>query len=332
MDSNTYNGKSNKLGNDKSPKKKNIFIFLLKFVLAFVVIYFAGRQLFANWSDVSLYDWDFNIAYLSLSIALHLITLILFSKAWCVILKAFGHDVSLNQGFKISHLANLGRYIPGKFWQVFGMIYMLKKININKKTAFASWAFAYIYGLASAFFVGICAIMIHKNNLSRILGSTFLQDINTTILIILVVFVSFLFVITPEITIRIYNSIMKIIRRPGIEFSLNRYAASKVFLLYMAAWIIYGIAFYLLTKGLLPDIELPVFAGIGSIVLAYILGLLAFFSPGGLGVRELILQTLLNPYFGSLVAGIVIAARVWSLVIEFMAAGIALLIKIEKRS
>jgi len=78
-----------------------------------------------------------------------------------------------------------------------------------------------------------------------------------------------------------------------------------------------------------PDI--PVIAGIGSFVLAYIIGYLTFFSPGGLGARELVLTTVLSPFLGSVAVGLAVAARVWNLISEFIATAIALLIKLEKK-
>src|SRR2546422_9349251 len=44
---------------------------------------------------------------------------------------------------------------------------------------------------------------------------------------------------------------------------------------------------------------LPLTTAIGAFTLGYILGLLALFAPGGVGVRELVLVGLLAPFLGS---------------------------------
>src|SRR5260370_31142101 len=55
----------------------------------------------------------------------------------------------------------------------------------------------------------------------------------------------------------------------------------------------------MLPRGLVPDPPLPLTAAIGAFTLGYILGVLALFAPGGVGVRELVLIGLLAPFLGS---------------------------------
>jgi uncharacterized membrane protein YbhN (UPF0104 family) len=78
------------------------------------------------------------------------------------------------------------------------------------------------------------------------------------------------------------------------------------------------------------DPGIPPVVGIGSFILAYVIGYLAVFSPGGLGVRELVLIAILSPYFGPLTAGIAGIARVWNIISEIVSALIALAIKPNK--
>lgn len=304
---------------------------ILKIILALLVIYFAGRQLYLNWPEVTQYDWDFNIVYLALAIIFHVITLVLHVKAWCLILTSLGHNVSMTQGFRISYIANLGRYIPGKFWQVFGMIYLLNKINVDKKTAVASWVFSYIYGILSAFLVGIIAMSMNQDILSDVLEKYLGININISLLLLLIAPVSLIVILAPKIVVRFYNYIMDKMKRSKSKFSFNYRTAFQIYFTYFIAWIFYGAGFYFLTKGLLVENPLPLILAIGSMVLAYILGLLAFFSPGGIGVREIILQSLLISFLGPIASGIVIAARAWSLIVEFIATGIALLIRGENK-
>ena len=105
--------------------------------------------------------------------------------------------------------------------------------------------------------------------------------------------------------------------------------ALQVYLGYFVGWICYGVSFYTFMNAIMIDPEIPVIAGIGSFVLAYIIGYLAFFSPGGLGARELVLITVTSPFLGPVASGVAVTARVWNLISEVVAAGIALLIKME---
>lgn len=304
---------------------------IVKLILFIAVIYFAGRQLTKNWTGVVEYSWNLNYSYLIISFVLHMVTLVLFSKSWCTVLEALGHRIGWIQGFKISYLANLGRYIPGKFWQIFGMIYLLRQVNIGKKTAFASWALSWMYGLPPAFLLSGIAAFFYRDLLSGLLGGFFDKYIYIAGFLILVIAMSIVFLFVPDYSIKFLNFILKILKREKADFKFKKVMALRVFAIYFISWIIYGTAFYFLIKGLDPTSEVPLMVGLGSFVLAYVVGLLALFSPGGLGVRELILNALLSPFFGPVVAGIVIAARIWSLVAEFASAGIALLIYLRSK-
>jgi hypothetical protein len=67
----------------------------------------------------------------------------------------------------------------------------------------------------------------------------------------------------------------------------------------LLGWLAYGLSFWLLAHGLLPDVHIPLATAVGIFILGYILGTLAVLVPGGLGVRELVLISLLTPVLGS---------------------------------
>ena len=71
-------------------------------------------------------------------------------------------------------------------------------------------------------------------------------------------------------------------------------------------------------------------ASVGIFCLAYQVGYLVPFAPGGFGPRELVISTLLTPYFGPLAPAISILARLWSVIVDAIAALAALKIKLEK--
>jgi uncharacterized membrane protein YbhN (UPF0104 family) len=80
-------------------------------------------------------------------------------------------------------------------------------------------------------------------------------------------------------------------------------AVLAAIILTVLSWGTYGAALWMLARGLLHDapvpLPLPLTTAIGAFTLGYILGLLALFAPGGVGVRELVLVGLLAPFLGS---------------------------------
>ncbi|MDH4156497.1 MAG: flippase-like domain-containing protein [candidate division Zixibacteria bacterium] len=307
---------------------KRIIVIALKVLLAATVIYFAGRQLVGNWAQIADYEWKINPFLLVLSVVLHLVTFVAMSRTWCLLMNAFGFRIPLKSGFKVAYIANLGRYIPGKIWPVFGMIYLLKQIDVNKETAFTSWGIATILGLPPAFLVGVIAIAFRPEMVSGSLSGGL--GIGPVLALVATLALSLVLILAPDKTTVLINWVTKLLRRPSVNFRLDKKVALQVYLGYFVSWILYGASFYTFVNAIMTDPGVPVVAGIGSFALAYLIGYLAVFSPGGLGAREWVLTTLLTPFLGPVAAGVAVAARVWNLIVEFIAAAIALVVKLEK--
>jgi hypothetical protein len=64
------------------------------------------------------------------------------------------------------------------------------------------------------------------------------------------------------------------------------------------AWIGYGVALLLLTRGLLPGVALSLPQAIGVFTCSYLAGFVALFAPGGLGPRESVFLLMLTGDIG----------------------------------
>jgi len=266
------------------------------------------------------------ILFILLSIVAHLGTLALLSSVWCLLISGFGYQVSLAHGFKIAYIANLGRYIPGKIWQVFGMVYYAKQAGVREEAALSSWVIAMAFALPSAFAAGMGIIFVEPQlyqELSRLISPAALIAGGIGVLAL-----SLTFVFLPKAMFWILNQILKRIGRDEVTLDLSIGLAAKIYLAYVLCWLSYGLSFWLLAQGLgLPESSpLPY---IGTFVLAYQIGYLAFFAPGGIGIREIAVTSMLTPYLGPLAAGLAIAARIWNTIVEILAALIAVGIRLS---
>ena len=93
--------------------------------------------------------------------------------------------------------------------------------------------------------------------------------------------------------------------RPSVLAALRAGPAAVV--LYLVVWGLYGIAFWTTGRALfaIPASDIPRYIGIFA--LAWLAGLVAFFAPGGIGVREAVIAALLTGRLGQADA-IVLAA------------------------
>ncbi len=280
-----------------------------------------------NWAEISQYEWEINPLLIILSIVFHLITFVFFSGMWCVLIRAFGYEIPFKYAFKISYIADMGRYIPGKVWSVFGMVYFLNKINVKKEVAFASWGVAIIMGFIPGFSLVFISLCFHPEMMPEVLrGGT---GIVPYLAVALTVLAAAVLALAPDKSMILFNWFLKLLKRPQIQFKLKKKVALSILLGYFIGWIFYGLGFYTFINAIMVEPELPIVAGVGSFAMAYLIGYLSFFTPGGLGARELVLTTVLAPFLGPVAVGVAVAARVWNIISEIIAALIALSIKME---
>jgi len=87
------------------------------------------------------------------------------------------------------------------------------------------------------------------------------------------------------------------------------------------AWLGYGAALWLLTRGLLPGVRLDFGRAVAVFTASYLAGFLALLAPGGLGVREgLFILMLQQPIGIAPATALAIASRLLLTLTEFGAA------------
>ena len=311
----------------KNHKVRKVLVALLKILLTAVVIYFVVRALADNWSQVVAYKWSINWALLLASVAMHLITFAAFAAVWCLLMRGFGHgSIPFRHGFKIAYIANLGRYIPGRIWPVFGMVYVAKKLEITEETAVASWGVAQLFSVPPSFVVGLAVIYWYPEMVSDHLSKLMGQGLN--IFAAATLLISILLIAIPDKLLIVVNWALNKFKRPAIHFKMSFGLALGVYLGYLICWLCYGFAFWLFINAIVDHPGIPILSCVGSFVISYQIGYFAIFAPAGIGARELVMIGTLNPYLGAASAGVSIAARVWNTTSDIIASIIALRVKL----
>lgn len=298
----------------------------LKTILTLVVVYYASDRLGKSWTEIQDYPWRVDALTVALSIVAHLLALLAFAAVWRRLISTFGFQLSLNHAFKINYVANLGRYIPGKIWQALGMLYYARRMNIREESALASWIIAQVFAIPAAFTAGALAALIYPQLLEAIPGGFAERGLYALTALSLLVSLGLVFL--PNSALKIVNRLLHLLKRPPISFSMSIGDSLVIYLGYVACWALYGLAFWLFMRGITPELTVPPLAALGAFALAYQIGYLALFAPGGIGVRELALTAALQPFLGPLAAVVAVAARLWNMIVELLAALIALKIRL----
>ncbi len=289
----------------------------LKIIIQVLVIgaifYFLGKEVYKNWAQVSKYEWHFSYLQLIVSSIILLFALTLMVIIWRLVLKKLGGELSFRKAWKIWFYSNMGRYIPGKVWQIVGMVYLCQKENISKIKTTTSIFLAQALSIMSALFLMIIYLTF--------IGS---KKIPHLIYFLFLLIPIGLFVVYPSNLEKLINFGLKTLKKGRVTISIKYGDILFALALYLGGWIIYGVAFYFFTNSVygLSHRLIPVISCIFAT--AYALGYLSFITPGGLGVREGILASLLSTFMPLPMATIIsILSRVWFTLAELICLGVS---------
>lgn len=247
------------------------------------MVVFVGRALQRNWTEFrSLHiHLDLQPGRLALATLAIFLAYVFYIESWRRLLAGWGQRIRYAAAARVWCLSNLGRYVPGKIWGVTGLVVLAGRAGVRGSAAAAS-AVAF-QALVLGTGVALVAVATPQATSALRLG--------VGLLVAVVSLGALVWAPTGRLLGRIVDSVSPLPPLPISAVALGGVAM-------VAGWLAYGLSFWLLAHGLLSDVQLPLAAAVGNFILGYILGTLAVFVPGGLGVRELVLISLLTPFLG----------------------------------
>ncbi len=291
---------------------------IIKYVLILIVVFFIGKSFYTNFDNISNFDYSVNYFYLALATIFLIYSNIFPVYVWKFLIQKLGGKLSPKQAMRIWFLANTGRYLPGKIWSQAGIVLLGEKEGVKKSISVQSLIYSQFYSILVGLFI---VMVVFKNYLKE---SGFLDIPNTSLYIIILIISIIVF--NPKILNFILNFLLvKVLKREKLENSENSLLKRKDIILFVVLqlinWINIGFTFYLFTVAFTGNwnliIESPEFIFIFPA--AWTLGLLAVFTPGGIGVREgiliLFLTSILGPELALVLPWI---NRIWVTGIEFL--------------
>ena len=304
---------------------KNVLITALKVVLMLVILYFVYRQIDRHWAQIREHDWQLDYRYAVAAVVAGLLTLLVIASNWRGLIAGFGHDIPLRRVFRIFYLADLGRYLPGKVWAMIGFVYLGKKEGLPPEQATAAFVLAQLFLIPASFLIFALAVQYD----SRILVDqvALLGEYSAYTLTTGMIAVAAVIILWPDKVLALANIVLRRLGRPEVRFALDKKVALVLFLRYLLGWFFYGAAFWLFVRAVFPETDLNLIAAAGIFAASYQIGYLSLFAPGGLGPRELVMGFMLAPFLGPLAPAVAIMARLWVIVVEVLAALIALAIR-----
>lgn len=287
---------------------------ILTWLFVLVILYFLGRVLFINTNQLKEYEFSFNTGLLILSFLVYGLGFVILSGASYYILKKMRRPVGFGTNLRYLLYGQFGSYVPGKIWLYVIRYKFLKKHDVSESDFLSIFAIEAVHIIGSA---GVLAFALVSN---------FFFSSNIYILILAILVLGITIGLYPKIFYPISNWLYRLIKRPQIPENKHLNYGQLLVIFFFAAgyWLALALAFFMFVSSFVAiGIELMPLL-MGTFLLAYWLGLVALFTPSGLGVREGIITLLLTgPFVSSVAVLISLLTRVWSAMNEVVWAGVA---------
>ncbi|MDQ8165028.1 MAG: hypothetical protein P3A28_04610 [Gemmatimonadota bacterium] len=286
------------------------------------VLVFVGLRVQEQWAELSVFPFpdSLNWPFLGASAACVATSYAVLIWTWQRTVLAWGERLAFGAAARIWFVSNLGRYIPGKVWQIGAMGVMAQQEGVSPVAAVGSSLVISLINVLTGIAV---AVVCGAGDLGAPRWAYVGIGISTALV-----------VGAPWLLPVLAKAATTILRRP---IELPRLPLSAIWIAAAGctvAWLLYGIAFCFLHAAVLGEPTGDVLRSTAAFTGSYIAGFLFLLAPGGIGVREDVLYRLMGQ-LGLATGGaawiVVFASRVWLTLIE-VTPGLLLLLLHRGRS
>lgn len=281
---------------------------LAQLLLTGLVTWFILRAVGVNLGKLGSFDLStLHIRWVVLAVASSLLVAAYLYAAslWGLMVRELsGVEMGLVASLRVFFTANLGRYLPGKVWQIAGLALLARKEGVPAATASGAAVLGQAFSLAGATLVGAGVLL--RSEWGDLGAMVVLGGLLACVAV-------------PGILRALMGLWFRLSREaepPGLE--LGAAFGVRWMGLYALAWLMQGGAFLVLGRSL--GMALPPLEALAAYPAAYVLGYVAVFAPAGIGVREGFLIAFLDPILGTGAAALAVIARLWTTAVELLLA------------
>ena len=273
------------------------------------VLGFVGFRIADQWTELSSIPRNLHPDYVLLmaSAGAVLLSYSVLIWTWQRTVRAWGEQLAFGDAARIWFVSNLGRYVPGKVWQIGAMGVMAQRVGVSPVAA-----------VGSSLVISIVNILAGAA-VAAIGGAGDVGAPSWALPTAVVVAIGLL--AAPWILPRAMAVASALLRT---EITVPRLPHSAVWIAAAGcavAWLLYGVAFRLLHIALLGHATGNLAGSTSAFTLSYLAGFLFLPAPGGIGVREDVLYRLLAQV-GIATGGeawlVVLGSRLWLTVLEVL--------------
>ena len=299
-----------------------------QWLIVALVLFFLGRVLVLQWSEVRAVEWQVDVPVLAGSyVLLGLVWLTLVAN-WRWLMKRMGASLGYGVSWRIWFLSNIVRYIPGNVWQFLGMVYLCHQEGIAAATTLASIVLYQVVSVASGLALAGAVYLVvgQMGGVGGVPGAEVpllpweVPGWALGVLVILAVVVCY-----PPLLNWALRQVFRLLRREPVQVQLAVGHVARFFFHRLGIWALQGLAFAMFVLSVYPVHRGDLLIIAASFVVSWVIGFLSLLTPSGLGVREVVQAGLLALVVPLPVAvALAILSRIWLIIGEVVAAGIGL--------
>jgi uncharacterized membrane protein YbhN (UPF0104 family) len=251
------------------------------------------------------------------------------SMAWRAAADDLEHRVSVPAALQICMVGQLGKYIPGSIWAYVLQVELGKRAGLPRARAFLATLVALGLGVVAA--LGLGLLNLPSLRLAADAADySYASSVRVALYIVAILFPIALVCAIPQVLTRLVQLALKLLRRPPMRHNVTLKGVLRVVAWSALGYTLFGVHLWLLANAQAAPGVSGLLRSIGSFAIAITVGMFAFLSPSGLGVREAVLVATLTPFLASAggvgaAIGIALASRLIFTIADLVGAGIAAL-------
>ena len=266
-----------------------VYLVLLAAIVLLALFFAFSRSLslLGEFTPPDSVDWLF----LLLALVCNLLFWLVASMAWQItIWRICEHKIKLLYSFAQIALVLVGKYIPGKVWGLAIRGKDLTRQGVSNYQAVICSQVEQLISIHAGITIGLAGWLLYEKPVY--------WQIFITILLVIPLLGSILNNFFVGKIVQLVSRFIRSVNFSEHEISFSTYIV--LFVMYILEWLVIGGILYCLWMAVfLPGFDLITTTQIISVnALAFVLGFLAVFAPGGIGVREGVLVALLTATMG----------------------------------
>ncbi len=268
----------------RSSGSRRALLIAVQVAVGAAFLWYAGTALYGQWAAVRdrVAAIDVHWGLVTGSALLVLGAYAVLIQTWRFMLHLWDAQLEMVAAARIWFVSNLGRYVPGKVWQVSAMGVMAHRRGVSAVAATGSSIIVNLANIISG------ALVVFATGATVLDVAARSGQVVAAGLIVLSLAVLLL---TPRLLPWIARRAETL---TGRQLAVPRSLTPRLVMVAVsgtaAAWILYGFAFQLFARGVLGGAAGGRSADYIAVYTAsYLVGYLALFAPGGIGVREAML-------------------------------------------